>query len=185
MRNAPRRVSGQLSDHAHVYVDASFEPSGFSGAGGLIFCSDGKCLGFFSEPMDDDLLTKIMSDDQETAIQELEALAVLAAVTVFSSLLTNRKTVVFTDSDSVRGSFLKSWSHNFKCSGILLALFEKEEHLQAQLWIERVPSQSNPADHLSTSEVTEFLNLERTRCSMHNLSSGLVLPRGVGETNRS
>ena len=77
MRNAPRRVSGQLSDHAHVYVDASFEPSGFSGAGGLIFSSDGKCLGgFFSEPIDDDLLTEIMSDDQETAIQELEALAV-------------------------------------------------------------------------------------------------------------
>ena len=119
VKNTPRRVTGQLSDHVHIYVDASFEPDGFSGIGGLVLSSDGKCLCFFSEPIGTSLLKQIMSSDQETAIQELEALAVLAAVTTFRSSLTNRKTVVFTDSESVRGAFLKSWSQNFKCSKIL------------------------------------------------------------------
>ena len=185
VKNTPRRVTGHLSDHVHVYVDASFEPGGFSGIGGLVFSSDGKCLSFFSEPISTSLLEQIMSFDQETAIQELEALAVLAVVITFRPSLTNRKAVVFTDSESVRGSFLKSWSQNLKCSKILLAILEEEERLQAQLWVERVPSQSNPADHLSRLEVTEFSTLKRTRCDAQELWSGLVLPRGVGATNRS
>ena len=56
-----------------MYVDASFEPTGFLGLGGVLYSlsSTGKCLGFFSEKVDDDLLSRVLAENQETAIQEL------------------------------------------------------------------------------------------------------------------
>ena len=109
-QNIPRRVSGKLSDYVHIYVDASFEPNGFSGLGGVMYASTGECLGFFSEKVDDDLLSRILAEDQKTVIQELEALALLMAVVTFKEWLSERRAVTFTDSESVRRAFLKSWS---------------------------------------------------------------------------
>eukprot|EP00435_Cladocopium_sp_Y103_P073576 s203_g44.t1 len=183
--NVPRQISGKLSDHVHVYVDASFEPGGYCGLGGVIYSSAGKCLAFFSERVDDELLSAIMQDGQETAIQELEALSLLAAAVSFKSLLAGVKTVIFSDSESVRGAFLKSWSQNRTCDKILFAVFEIEENSRAQMWIERVPSQSNPSDYLSRLEVEAFLGLKRSKCDLKQLWYELVLSRGASATNGS
>ena len=55
--------------------------------------------------MDNDTLDGIMSKGQKTVIQELEMMAVLAAVKSWHSFLKSRKVVLFTDSEKVRGSF--------------------------------------------------------------------------------
>ena len=94
------------------------------------------------------------------------------AVVTSKEWLIDRRAVVFTDSEAVKGAFLKSWSLNQKCSKILLALVEMEESMQAQLRVERVPSQSNPADHLSRGEVEELSGLGRMRCDTHTQSVG-------------
>ena len=39
-----------------------------------------------------------------------------------------------------------------------------EDSMQTQLWIERVPSQCNPADYFSREEIEEFSGLQRMRC---------------------
>ena len=148
-----------------------------------MYASTGECLGFFSEKVDDDLLSRILAEDQKTVIQELEALALLMAVVTFKEWLSERRAVTFTDSESVRRAFLKSWSQNQNCSQILLAVFKLEENLQAQLRIERVPSQSSPADYLSREEAQEFAQVGRMRCYAHKVWDELVLGRGVSATN--
>eukprot|EP00435_Cladocopium_sp_Y103_P073792 s107_g45.t1 len=181
--NVPRRVSGRLSDHVHVYVDASFESTGYSGVGGVIYSSEGKCLGCFSEQVDASLMGLILKEGQETAIQELEALAVLVAVSCMREALTGFRVVLFSDSESVRGAFLKAWSGNQNSSKVLLEIFRIEEEEQSQFWIERVPSQSNPADPLSRQEMSSFAGVARTRCDIKQLWQKLVQVRGVAATN--
>ena len=40
--NIPRTISGKMSDHVHVYVDASYDPEGYSGVGGVFYDSSGR-----------------------------------------------------------------------------------------------------------------------------------------------
>lgn len=93
-------MSGKLSDYLRIHVDASFEPTRFSGLRGVMYSSTGECLGFFSEKADDDFLSKIFVENQETVIQELEALALLLALATFKDWLVDRRGVVFTDSEA-------------------------------------------------------------------------------------
>ena len=87
----------------HIYVDASFDRRKYSGLGSMVVDMAGKTLFFFSEAVDDDTLDNIMSKGQKTVIQELEMMAVLA-VKSWRSFLKSRRVVLFTDSNSVRGS---------------------------------------------------------------------------------
>ena len=180
--NSPRHVSGCLSSFVHVYVDASFEPAGYSGVGGIVFDESGKCLGFFSEPVEQPLLERIMQPGQKTVIQELEALAAYVAVVKFQHLLGKRRVVLFSDSEAVRGAFLKSWSSNSNCDNILNGLFKHEEEHDLQIWLERVASQSNPADQLSREVTLRHLNLERIRVDLNQVWTEVVL--SSGETSR-
>ena len=61
-----------------------------------------------------------------------------------------------------RGSFLKTWSGNDPCSKVLRQFFLEETHL-CHVWLDRVPSQSNPADHLSRCQVAQRAGHERAR----------------------
>lgn len=152
-------MSGRLSEHIHIYVDASFNPNGYCGVGGVAYSSSGECLGFFSEVVKADALNLIMmKTGQETAIQELETSGLLTGFKVFEKQLEGRKAVVFTDSEAVRGAFLKR---------VILALLEAEEKLQLQVWLERVPSQSNPTAVFSREMVESFSGMTRTKCDVH------------------
>ena len=158
-RNEPSRVSGRLSEHIHIYVDASFNHNGYCGVGGVAYSSSGECLGFFSEVVKADALNLIMV--------KLETSGLLTGFKVFEKQLEGRKAVVFTDSEAVRGAFLKSWSRNQQCDRVILALLEAEEKLQLQVWLERVPSQSNPTAVFSREIVESFSGMTRTTCDVH------------------
>ena len=84
--NAPRQVDINFLDWVHIYVDAAFEPTGYSGVGGLILNSSGQCLGCFSEEVPPLLVEKLKKEDQKTVIFELEGLAIAAALSTFVSL---------------------------------------------------------------------------------------------------
>ena len=104
-----------------------------------------------------------MSADQHTMIQELEMLALLIAVSVWCPGHIGKRIVAFTDSESVRGSFLKTWSGNDPSSKLLRQIFLLEETHSCHVWLERVPSQSNPSDVLSRSQVAHWFGHERIR----------------------
>ena len=87
--------------------------------------------------------------------------------------------VLFTDSEAVRGSFLKGTSQNHFCNKMLHAFLVKAERTKSQMWIERVASQSNPADALSR-EIVEVLNgIQRTRIDLETIRE--VIGPMVGE----
>ena len=78
--NVPRRIVGTLSDHVHIYVDASFEDGKYSGLGGALYDSCGRPLKIFSEALDPLFLDRVKREGQVTIIQELEMLAHLVAM---------------------------------------------------------------------------------------------------------
>ena len=77
--NIPRLISGKMSDHVHIYVDASYDPEGYSGVGGVLYDSSGQTCFFFSEKLSCDFLSSIKKAEQKNMIQELEMLALLIA----------------------------------------------------------------------------------------------------------
>ena len=51
-----------------------------------------------------------MAKGQKTVTKELEMIAVLAAMRIWQKLIKACRVVLFTDSEAVRGAFLKNWS---------------------------------------------------------------------------
>ena len=127
--NAPRQVDTNFMNWVHLYVDASFDPDGYSGIGGILLDSSGRCLGCFSETVEAQLLASIMSSTQETAILELEGLAVATALDTFQGSLKSVRVVVFTDNQSVQASIIKCKSHNLNLDLIIRRICSSEESL--------------------------------------------------------
>ena len=86
-------------------MDASFDYSDYSGLGGMIVNLSKKVISFFSVEVDKRTLHEIMAKGQKTIIQELEMMAVLAAMKVWKELIKACRVVLFTDSEAVRGAF--------------------------------------------------------------------------------
>ena len=87
----------------------------------------GQQLSFFSPKIDKKTLSDTMSTGQRTVIQELEMMAVLASVMVWQSLVKACRVVLFTDSEVVRGAFLKSWSANNDSDKMIDVIFRVKE----------------------------------------------------------
>ena len=167
--NVPRRIVGSLTDHSHVYVDASFEEAGYLGVGGALFNSSGHLINFFSEPLEVTFLEKVKRSNQKNVIQEMEMLALFIGLSLWCPVWNGFRVVAFTDSEAVRHSFLKTWSKNDPCSKVLECIFDLEENNLCPVWLERVPSQSNPVDFLSRGQVTKWKGVEVTRVDVHEV----------------
>jgi hypothetical protein len=61
-------------------------------------------MGCFSETVDKALLESIMEAGQQTAIMELEALAISVGIKLFSNAVRGTRLVVFTDNQSAQAS---------------------------------------------------------------------------------
>ncbi len=160
-RNAPRKIEASQAEVLHIYVDASFDYSAYSGLGGLKINMSKKVLSFRSTEVDKRTLDEVMAEGQKTVIQELEMMAVLAAMKVWKELIKACRVVLFTDSEAVRGAFLKSWSANDDSDKMINVIFQVEGDFDVPVWIERVPGQSNPSDILSREKVVEVEGAEK------------------------
>eukprot|EP00438_Fugacium_kawagutii_P016271 Skav232599 [mRNA] locus=scaffold2282:11506:13323:+ [translate_table: standard] len=158
-RNHPREVTRGLSDHVHIYVDASFELGGYSGIGGLCVNSDGSLHSFFSEAVPRDLFCLVEKGDKETIILELEMVALLVAATLWQDVLPSKRTVFFIDNEPIRKSLIRGYLQNHLVSCLVEAfyLIEELQLVHCQVWLERVPSQSNPADKPSRAECSSLM----------------------------
>ena len=82
-QNVPRKIEVSQAEVLHIYVETSFDYSDYSGLDGLIVDMSKKTFSFFSTEVDKRRLDNIMAKGQRTVIQELEMMAVLAAVRVW------------------------------------------------------------------------------------------------------
>lgn len=95
--NSTRTVVASQSDIFHICVDVSLNKSEYSGVGGLIIDMNGDHLAFFSARVEKEMIEAV-----------LEMLAVLCAFECWQEKTMIHRIVLFTDSESVRGAFLKS-----------------------------------------------------------------------------
>eukprot|EP00435_Cladocopium_sp_Y103_P054063 s402_g17.t1 len=146
-------------------IDANV-PRGYSGIGGQLYDMYGECLGFFSEKVSDSLLESIKRPDQITVIFELEGLAIAAGMQVFSQIITGKRVIVFTDNQAVQSCIVKCKSANDHMDSMIRRICSLEESMGLLAWLERVPSQSNPADELSRSEMESWHELKRARIDL-------------------
>ena len=102
IRNTPRKIEASHAEVLHINVDASFDYSNYSGlGGGMIVNMSEKVISFFSVEVDTGTLDEIMAKGQKKVIQELEMMAVLAAIKVWKELIKACRVVLFTDSEAV------------------------------------------------------------------------------------
>ena len=106
VQNNPRKIEASRAEILHIYVDASFGCSDYSGLGGMIINMSKKVISFFSVEVHKRTLNEVMAKGQKTVIQELEMMAVLSAMKVWRKLIRACRVVLFTDSEAVRGAFL-------------------------------------------------------------------------------
>ena len=144
IRNTPRKIQASQAEVLHIYVDASFDYSDYSGLG------------------ESHIFLQCESGHRDVGRDtELEMMAVLAAMKVWKELIKTCRVVLFTGSEAVRGAFLKRWSANDDSDKMISVIFQVESDLDVPVWIERVPSQSNPSDILSGETVAEFGGAEK------------------------
>ena len=92
-----------------------------------MYDSSGQACFFFSEELSCDFLCSVKKAEQKNLIQELEMLALPISAELWLPLVKGKRVVAFSDSESVRGSFLKSWSQNDMSSFLLKKIFPLEE----------------------------------------------------------
>lgn len=155
----------------HANVDTSFEPNGYSGVGGVAFDSNGSCVGNFSEVVTPEMIGLIKRDDQETIIFELECLAVATALQLFGTLIKGKRVVIFTENQKVQSCLVKCISNNDHMNLIIRSVCSLEEQLGLVSWIERVPSQSKPADELSRERLVSHRGIRPTVVMWHKCSN--------------
>ena len=71
-------------------------------------------------------IQNLVSIGEKTVSQELAMMAVLAAMKSWRNFLKSRRVVLFTDGESVRGSFLKTWSANKDNNDMINVIFKVE-----------------------------------------------------------
>ena len=170
-----RVVSRDLGDNRLIFVDASFEPDGYSGIGGICYDAQGQVLSWFSAPVPNDLLKILRScfgTLRETVIYELEALAVVVALELFKAHICQRNVVVYTDNSGVHGTFVKCWSENAVGGSLAFMAAKLEFDLQAFFYYDRVPSHSNTADAPSRGILLHEVRL-RAECTASFLVEAL------------
>ena len=154
-QNAPRKIEASQAEVLHIYVDASFNYSDYNGLGGMIVDMSKKVISFFSVEVDRRTLDEVMAEGQKTVIQELEMMmAVLAAMKVWKKLIKGCRVVMFTDSEAVRGAFLKSWSANDDSDKMIDIIFQVESEFD-------VPVREILLAFCQTETVAEFEGAEK------------------------
>eukprot|EP00435_Cladocopium_sp_Y103_P011386 s2311_g3.t1 len=161
--NEPRIVETRHFEWVHMYVDAAYEPDGFSGIGGVLYDSTGECSAYFSEVVAPELVEAVKRPEQKTVIFELEGLAIAVGLDVFTPWIKGKRVIVFADNQAAQSCIIKCKSANVHMDQVIRRICSLEEKLGVLSWIERVPSQSNPADELSREEVEMYRGLKRTK----------------------
>ena len=167
--NRPRAVDVNFFERRHMYVDFSFCAEGHSGLGGLLLDERGNCLRFFSEEVPSSFVSSIKREEQDTIIFELEGLAIAIGLHLFSDFLKGRHLVVFTDNQAAQACLIKCKSDNDHMDLIIRSTCTAEEKLDLMSWVERVPSQSNPADELSRTVSEDYMGCTRTCVDVHTM----------------
>eukprot|EP00435_Cladocopium_sp_Y103_P041253 s2957_g11.t1 len=113
VKSGPRRVEAATSDVVFLFTDASFDCETRSGGlGAVVSDKCGHVLQWFGCAAPKDFCDSFMAENQEQAIGELEAFAVLVAYRLWGLHLKSKHVVCFLDNEGSRFLILKGYSSN-------------------------------------------------------------------------
>lgn len=105
----PRVVYGVPQQQQYIYTDAAYESlERIGGLGGVLVDGDGKVQAWFGIPMDVHRCVQFGSQTKESLIYELELLAAVVSLCLWSRDSSSCVQVWFGDNDSVRYTLIKA-----------------------------------------------------------------------------
>ena len=119
--------------------------SGCSMIGGVLFAADGSVAPrYFSEVVPPALIADWQR--RSTQIYMIEILAVVMAWRTWGHLLFERRVLVFVDSESAEGALTKGYSSKEDACMIVSDFWVAVARDRALVYLDRVPTDANPAD---------------------------------------
>ena len=149
----------------HLYTDACHEAEG-GGLGGMLYSCNGLLLRWFGEWRED--LSAINPDGKAGLIYELEMIAALQGVARLCQSINYSNLILFCDNEGVVGSLICGKTDVPLAQRWINDILAFEASKDLCLWVERVPSASNPADAPSRMNLEGLPTSVRVRLS--NLS---------------
>ena len=145
----PRQLTCNLLETMFLFTDASFDMARGAGLGAVLFSTDGSVIAWFSLWADIGDLATFLPEGRETAIGELETLAVAMSLFVWHQRLKSSQLMVYIDNEGSKFSLIKGYSSTLAVTAICaLAATFLDSHCILP-WYSRVPSASNIADYPS------------------------------------
>ena len=141
----PRRVSTAAHRTLYVLIDASFDEDKSGGLGGVLFDTKSKCKEF-STMLDTKQVQRLIHDDAQVVIGELEALAPVMALDLWKSYSRSYHVIFYIDNDGARYGLLRGYSCSVSFSVLSHMMAVRLEELVCLQWFARVASSSNLAD---------------------------------------
>ena len=174
-KGKPRKVTTSLEDTMHIFVDACHEPGAPqpAGLGGNLINSSGQFLEYFSEMLDEQILSSINVRSSGNPIFELECLAILCALHLWHPRVAGRHLIVYTDNNGALGSMIKGYSENPEGNAIVRLVHAMLDLSDCIVWFERVCSSSNVADEPSRGVLRSAWG-ERRRCDPAEIFSSAL-----------
>ena len=154
----PKVVSANSFSQWFIFSDACFEPSlGTGGLGGVLVSAEAQVCAWFGIPLDAAVCVSFGSHEKTTIIYELELLAAVISLNLWSGTHGDELNVHFGDNDGVRFSLVKATAAG-SVGQKLMAYHVKQEALKgSRTWFARVPTECNISDYPSRGEPRALL----------------------------
>ena len=173
--NKAKEVKVSSSDYKYIlYTDASYENC-TGGIGGVLIDSSGRVASWFSHQLTEKICLALGAGDKATIIYELELVAAIFGLTIWSEAIRDHCTILFVDNEGVRFTIIKASAKGSVVLKLVKYYISLESDLALSMWCARVSSESNIADAPSRNVSHELL-LEDLR----NLRSFEMFLNAVG-----
>ena len=165
----PRLVDCYTEDTYLMFTDACFDSEAKEGGiGGVLIDKHGTVVSWFGQRVPRTFCESFMAENQEQAIGELEAFAVLTGLDLWKQTLKSKHLICFVDNEGARYLILKGYSGNAVISRIVHNIALVEERYFILPWYSRVPTECNIADPPSRGIEHEALSKD-TRLEVKGL----------------
>ena len=152
------RISGQ--GNVLIFTDACYERGDDRwpcGIGGVLYLPDGY-RAFFSVPLDERWRNLLGELSKKQIIFEAETLAAVVALHVWHAKLASWRSFLFVDNEGCKFALMKGLSDNAIVDKLAEMFVELEMSCNSSIWLSRVPSKSNVADHPSRGSIAWLLD---------------------------
>ena len=142
----PRSLSWHSPHHPILlFTDAAFE-DGAAGIGAVLADTLGGRPEVYDGQVPEDLIRHWQSTGQQQVISQAELAVVVAMRHMLKERLLGRRVIYFVDNEAARFSLLKGTSGKESMQQLTASFHSVDLAFPSIAWVERIPSESNPAD---------------------------------------